>query len=550
MPVEVVTGAEQTPRRARYLVPLGLPRRGEILAACVVIAVLAHLLFAQLTMVLAAVLFLTAKVTRWRASWLAVPAAAGLAWTAAAGPRAAAAGFADGPARMARYLGANGHQASHLLHFTAGFAGLASWLPRQLPLALLAGTAEAAAAVWLSWLHTDEWNLPRRRPGLLVAARRAAAVRSIRAGAVVTGDGACLGIMPGTGTRVALSWSEAAGGVSVCGSAERDVLGTSLQLVHAAVRWHKPVIAIDLASDPGLPRRLAAVCAAAGVPLLAFGDAPGCQQACYEPFRLGDPARRASLIAAMVSWDGPGHRYRRSCVAYLEDIFELLDAAPGDPRVPVLDELIHLLNPEAMRGRLEYVPAAYPRRAVLAERTRVSMSVVSAEPATTAGLAAALRELRASASGRWLRPGAELIDLGRAVTERAVVLFRLGGSEQLGRLVGQDLATAAATHPAGAEGNGIVWLYECGLLPRHYVADMIARGRDTGPLVLAATTSPRVAADLSDLVNAVVAHRMDGLVLPLDDGTAVSGLRGGEFLLTVRNPRRLVQRGRLVRARP
>ena len=35
-PAEVVTEAEHMPRRARYLVPRGLPRRDEIVAACVV----------------------------------------------------------------------------------------------------------------------------------------------------------------------------------------------------------------------------------------------------------------------------------------------------------------------------------------------------------------------------------------------------------------------------------------------------------------------------------------------------------------------------------
>ena len=148
------------PRRARYLVPRGLPRRDEILAACVVLVVLAHVLFAQLTIILAAVFYLITKMTRWRLSWLAVPAAAGLAWTVAAGPRAAAAGFAAGPAQIADYLGASGHQADHLLHFTAAFTGIGTWLPRQLPLAVVAGAAEAALAGWLSWLHTDEWNLP------------------------------------------------------------------------------------------------------------------------------------------------------------------------------------------------------------------------------------------------------------------------------------------------------------------------------------------------------------------------------------------------------
>jgi len=155
MPAEVVTEAEQVPRRARYLVPRGLPRRGEIIAACVVLVVLAHVLFAQLTIILAAVFYLVTKVTRWRLSWLTVPVLAAVAWTAAVGPRAAATGFADGPAQVARYLGASGQQVRHLLHFTAGFAGIDRWLPRQFPLAIVTGAAEAALAGWLSWLHTD-----------------------------------------------------------------------------------------------------------------------------------------------------------------------------------------------------------------------------------------------------------------------------------------------------------------------------------------------------------------------------------------------------------
>ena len=57
-PAEVVTEAEQMPRRARYLVPRGLPRRDEVLAVCVVAVVLVHLLFAQLTIILATVLYL------------------------------------------------------------------------------------------------------------------------------------------------------------------------------------------------------------------------------------------------------------------------------------------------------------------------------------------------------------------------------------------------------------------------------------------------------------------------------------------------------------
>ena len=73
------------PRRARYLVPRDLPRRGQILAACVVIAVLAHVLFAQLTLVLGAVFAVTTRATRWRLSWLLVPAIVGLITLASLG---------------------------------------------------------------------------------------------------------------------------------------------------------------------------------------------------------------------------------------------------------------------------------------------------------------------------------------------------------------------------------------------------------------------------------------------------------------------------------
>jgi hypothetical protein len=574
-----------------------------------VVAVLAHVLFAQLTIILAVVFCLITKVTRWRLSWLLVPAVIAVTWTEAVGLRAAAAGFADGPAKVAAYLGARGHQVDHLAHFTGAFTGMGSWLPRQLPLAILAAAVEAAIIGWLTWLHTDEWDLPAARPGLVVAARRFATRRAIRSGGVVTRDGGCLGIAAGSGGRVTVSWAEAAGGVSVCGSAEQDVLTTSFQLVHAAVRRRKPVFTVDGTGDRDLPRQLAAVCAAVGAPLQVFGDAPAgpgqaadgrARPACYEPFRQGDPAQRAALITAMISWDGPGSRYRRSCTAYLEDVFELLDAAPGDPRVPVLDEVIHLLNPTAMRARMEHVPAAYPRRDVLAERTRVSVSLLQAEPATTAQLERQLRELRASASGRWLRPSAQgpaaEIDLGRTVTERGVVLFRLGGSPSaasaamLTRLICRDLlAAGAALRRIGVAGDGLVWLAECGSMPRGSVTDMIARGPGTGLPVLAATTSARAAAELAELTNVVVAHRMTdvaaarhlaavagadplvppgippdpadpgdpaGLAAARDPGSArapspgsLSELREGEFLLTVKNPRRLVPRARAVRAR-
>src|SRR6202035_4465203 len=137
-----------------------------------------------------------------------------------------------------------------------------------------------------------------------------ATVRAIRAGGVVTRDGACLGVAAEYGARVTLSWAEAAGGISVCGSSGPDVLITGFQLVHAAIRRRKPVLAVDHPADPGLTGNLAAVCAAAGAPLLVFGEdgavGAGASPACYEPYRHGALDIRAALVNAMLSWDAPG----------------------------------------------------------------------------------------------------------------------------------------------------------------------------------------------------------------------------------------------------
>lgn len=609
------------PRQARYLLPRGLPRRGEFIAACAVVLILAHAVFAQLTLIVAVVLYLTGKLTRWRSPWLLGPAAVGTLWTLAVGPRVAAAGFAAGPARILRYLGAPGHQLGHILRPAAAYSDAGGWLFRQLPLALLAGCAEAGVALWLSWLHTDEWNLPQPRPGLLVALRRVVMTRRIRSGGMVTRDGACLGVAPHDGMRVTLSWPEVSGGVLVCGSAAPDPLTTSFQLVHAALRRRKPVLAVDLTADPAVPRLLADACVAAGIPLRAFGAAvTGAQPACYDPFRHGPPSHRAALVAGMLSWDGTGSQYRRGCVAYLEDVFELLDAAPGDPRVPVLDEVLHLLNPGALLARARHVPDVYPRRAVLADRTGVSASLIDAEPATTAQLAASLRALRTSEPGRWLRQpiGGHLvpIDLGQVVSSRTAVLFRVVApvapaanaaatapvangavaadcGAMLTRLVCQDLlGLGARLRGIGVDGDGLVWLTGCEGIDAQTLADLMSAGAAAGLPVVATTSSARAAAELAELPNALVLHRVSEpaaarrlaavaapRLLPAPELLPVPGsapapesvpghgpgqgvempavlsaedlatLAEGEFALSVARPRRIVPRALAVRTR-
>lgn len=516
MPAEPVTAAERMPRRARYLIPRDVPRRAEFLAAAGVALVILHLIFAQLTIALALVFHGVTKVSRWRPGWLAAPAAAGLLWTLAIGPAVAATGFAAGPARVAAYLGGIAGHFSRLMHLGAAYSGMGHWLLRQLPLALIAGAAEAALAAWLDWLHTDEWNVPPPRPGLIVTIRRTALIRAIRSGMVVTRDGACLGVEEVSGRPAALSWPEIAGGVLVAGSARSGTTTTSFQLAHAAIRLRKPVIVVNLGGGTDLAGPLSAVCAAVSAPFYEFSAAgPGS----YEPFRYGDPARRASLVTAMINWSGTADHYRRSCAAYLHDVFELIDAAPAGPRVPVLDDVAHLLDPAALQARMERVPPYHARRRALAERIRTSASLASADPEMLAAAASQLGQLRASPIGQWLRPGGAAsrphIDIGNVIRERAVALFSLGAgghasaAARLAWLIGQDiLAADADLCEIGISGDGIAWFDHCEGLPQPMLKELIGRGADAGLPVLLATTSARAGLGLAGEVNALVIHHM------------------------------------------
>ncbi len=125
---------------------------------------LAHLLFAQATLVLAALGVITGRISRWRPLWLAGPAAAGAAWTAQLGVSRAMAGFLAGPRQVLDYLtGAAGHPA-RLARLSTAFSGAGHWLPEQLPLALLLAAGEAAAVGWLGRARLAPRPRRSRRP--------------------------------------------------------------------------------------------------------------------------------------------------------------------------------------------------------------------------------------------------------------------------------------------------------------------------------------------------------------------------------------------------
>jgi hypothetical protein len=505
------------PRRFRYLFPADTSRRGELAAALVIAALLVHLLFAQLTLVLAATFWAVSRISRWRPLWLAIPAAAGLLWVLAIGPGRAAAGFTAGPGQVAAYLaGIVGHP-GHLLHLSRAFAGLSRWLPRQLPVALIAAAAEAAAASWLSRPRSGGAESPAVRPGLVVAVRRGYTTATLASGGVVTRDGGCIGLDEVTGRPAAISWPEAERGVLCAGPDAAALTETGFQLAHAAIRRRKAVIMIDLTGSRQVAESAAAICSAVQAPLRCYGEP---DNGCYEPYRGGDPARAAALVMAMIDWAGVSDQHRRTCAGYLSEVFAVIAAAPADQRLPVLDDLLRLLQPAALRARAGRVPAYYPHRQVLADRAGVAAGLLEADLAAVSAITAQLPRLRASALGHWLRPAGPArppgravrpgpaavlpVSLGQAVRERGVVLFSLDRSvhgrsaSMIARLATADAMTVLIDlQSMAARCDSLIWINGCEVLERWLAADLVSLGAATGAAVAFSTTATATAAGLA-----------------------------------------------------
>jgi hypothetical protein len=268
--------AEREPQRPPVKVTAHSSRRGELLAGLATAALLAQLLFAQLILIIALILLAAGRLSRWRPQWLAVPAGAGLIWLLDTGPRRSLAGLRAGSAQAVRFLAAAATHPAQLARPDGALAGAGRWLPAQLPLALLAGSAEAAALLWLSWHRAP----PDWRPGLVASARLRGAAAAVRAGRTVTRTGFALGLHPGTGTLAGLSWTQAAGGVLVTGPDPGAVAAASLTAACAALRRRKTVLILDLApgGPPAVPGTglAAAVATVAGqLGIAVTGPVPG-----------------------------------------------------------------------------------------------------------------------------------------------------------------------------------------------------------------------------------------------------------------------------------
>ena len=346
--------------------------------------------------------------------------------------------------------------------------------------------------------------------------------------------------------------------------------GTSFQLVHAAIRRRKPVLVVDLGGTGGLPGALARVCADAGAPLHVFGPDG---QGCYEPLRGGDPARKAALVMGMIDWAAVADHARRTCGACLNDLFAVAAAAPGDPRVPVLDDVAALLGPAALRARMRQVPPYHPRRGPLGERVRVSASLLEADPATASFLAGELTGLRASVLGRWLRPGAAQSGAprpercwpargccpdqpqrggprarGRVLPARpgAARPFRADDREPRGPRPHRGVRRITAP---GGDGDGLAWLGDGDALAPPALAQLLAAGAGAG-LATVVSTGPAAAARQIAARASVLVIRGPGD--PGLDDVPLDGvpLAGDEFALVVKGPEpQVVRRGRFVPGR-
>jgi len=504
------------------------------------LAVLAGLLLAPVTLGLAVAFYAVGKIARWRPVWLAGPAACGVVWVLAIGPAAALAGFLAAPRAVLAPLAGLAADPARLTHLGAS-ARSVRWFPGQFPIALIVAAGIAAAAWWLDWLHTDEWRLPAPRPGLVSMCRRRWTAAFVKSGGVLTRTGACLGVDAGTGQPAAVSWRAAGRGVLVTGSARAAVSASGFQLVHAAIRLRKPVIVVDLGAGGGLAASLAAVCAGAGAPLQIFGPAgPGY----YEPLRGGGPTRQAALVMGMIDWAEAADSVRLGCQACLTDVLAVAGAAPGDPAVAVLDDVAGLLRPGMLAARMERVPPYYPRRTSLASRAALTAGRLAADTSVAAFVAGQLTSLRASPLGRWLgacpatAPGCQ-ISLGEVVRQRGVALFPLDRAahgrtaDTVASLVAQDITGVyAGLRRIAAGGDGLAWFGQCETVDPQALAGLAGAGADTGLATVLSTTSAAAAGRLTDQASVLVLHRLDDRTL----AGQLAGLTGWRLVPAGRPP--------------
>jgi hypothetical protein len=345
-------------------------RRREAAAALAVAGLLACLLTVPVTAALVIAARVVDRLTRWRASWLAVPAACGLVWVLMIGLPAATASLTAMPRAVLSILVA----AVHDPRVIAGLARIVSqpWrmLLRQLPAGLLLAAGLDGALRAVAGLRRAAPQPPAPRPGLVCWARGQVSARLVRSGGVLSRDGACLGTQHGSGRPVGISWSQARAGILMAAATPPLAAESGFQVLHAAVRKRKPVIALDLVGNPDLAGRLRTACAVAGAPLYVVG--PGgdstyghCAPEPHSPeITLAEVVRRRAVVLFSLGPQAGGVPGLASAETVLTDLAGL---AAGAHQASLMgDTLLWCAGCEAVdSGLLRAGRGVYPARVLV-----------------------------------------------------------------------------------------------------------------------------------------------------------------------------------------
>jgi hypothetical protein len=479
--------AEPFSSRANRLSTRVRTPHGNLAAGATAAFLVIQLTAAPVTLALSAVFVLIGRCGRWRPLWLIMPAVAGLAWVAAAGPGRAINSYLATARRLIGFLAQPASVPAHSSKLSAAVASLRHLLPGQLPLALILAAAEAGIVGWSSGAR-------HYRPGLIIATRRGYLRAAHRHGEMATPSGGCVGTVMRTGRRAEVSWPEAEGGVLVTGRDAAAVAGTALELATAAILHRKSVIIVDLSGGAasgharGLARdghavaeAVTAACDRAGAPVSLFGAGRGH----YEPLSGASPDRAVGLVTAMIDWSGVSPEQRMLSAERLKTAFELL----------------------AARG-----PAATGRRCAFLDELAALLDRLA--PGEAGGVAAKLAGLRSARIGAGLcqpRPGDDqAITLGRTVAERDVVLFALDRlthgrcAVMVAQLVIADLAGILADRASlGVRADCLLWINGVEAAARGQLAAQLALGPRAGTITLLSTAAGEAAGWLADQVNVV-----------------------------------------------
>lgn len=245
--------------------------RRELAAGLSTLAVAAQLVLAPVALLIAVVLTLTGRISRWRPAWLLLPAAAGACWLAVVTIPVAVAALEAGSSRL---IGAELSVALQpaLLPHPAVPPGAGWWLPRELPLVLLAGTAEAAIMLWSGWRRSP----PRWRPGAIALVRRRAAVAALAAARTVTAGGCAIGVHSPSGRLTGFSWADAQHGVLLAGPSAEQLGQLGLAAAAAAMRLRKTVIVVEASGhSDGQAQQIAVLARSLGMPVTELSTPGG-----------------------------------------------------------------------------------------------------------------------------------------------------------------------------------------------------------------------------------------------------------------------------------